>query len=186
MPGTDGPHAPVMTASTTLTAPAPSRAPTVVAPGPPAPGPPAPRVRLRRIRYEPEPGTPPRTGTGPDRREQGSPAPDEPTVVDLETTRRALSGSLRVAMEVLDGRRPAAQLVHHFEDRPLRYWRAAAHRRQVRAPARVVRMRLCLPRTGAAEVAAVCDIDGRVRALAARYERPGSGHPWRCTALRLG
>jgi hypothetical protein len=45
-------------------------------------------------------------------------------------------------------------------------------------------MRLCLPAPGAAEVAAVCGIDGRVRALAARFERRGGR--WLCTAVRLG
>lgn len=167
-----------MTAPTTLPTPAPAPRPpeTVTAP--------APRVRLRRMRYEPEPGAPPPDQAAePTRREPVAP---DPVDRDRENTRRALSGSLRVAMEVLDGRRPASQLGRHFEDSPLRYWRAAAHRRQVRAPAKVVRMLLCVPRTGAAEVAAVCDIDGRVRALAARYEKPGPGAPWRCTAVRLG
>jgi hypothetical protein len=40
-----------------------------------------------------------------------------------------------------------------------------------------------LPHPDAAEVAAVCRIDGRVRALAARFERRGAA--WCCTVLRL-
>jgi hypothetical protein len=44
-------------------------------------------------------------------------------------------------------------------------------------------MRLCLPRSGAAEVAVTCELDGRVRALAARFERRRAG--WCCTVLRL-
>ena len=137
--------------------------------------------RLRRMRYEPAPGT-----TG-----QVSSAPEpEPAVAagpaDTERVRRILAGTVRLAMEVLDGRRPPAQLGHHFDAAALRYWRVAAHQRRVRAPARVVRMLLCLPRPGAAEVTAVCDIDGRVRALAARFEQPDPAAVWRCTALRLG
>jgi hypothetical protein len=87
-------------------------------------------------------------------------------------------------MEVLDGRRPPAQLAVHVEPPVLRYWRAAAQQRLVRSPARFARIRLCLPRCGVAEVAVTCDIDGRARALAARFERDPRG--WRCTALRLG
>jgi hypothetical protein len=44
-------------------------------------------------------------------------------------------------------------------------------------------MRLCLPRSGVAEVAVTCELDGRVRALAARFEHRRAG--WCCTVLRL-
>ena len=139
--------------------------------------------RLRRMRYEPAPGTAGRVSTPPE------PNPVQTAAAgpaDTERVRRMLAGTVRLAMEVLDGRRPPAQLGHHFEAAALRYWRVAAHQRRVRAPARVVRMLLCIPRPGAAEVTAVCDIDGRVRALAARFEQPDSAGVWRCTALRLG
>jgi Family of unknown function (DUF6459) len=117
------------------------------------------------------------------------PAPDAPTAhepADTDQVRRKLAGAVRLAMEVLDGRRPFAHLRPHFDTAVLRYWRAAAHQRRVRAPARVVRMLLCFPRPGAAEVTAICDIDGRVRALAARFEQPDPTTGWRCTALRIG
>lgn len=176
MPGEARAHAAVMT--TTLL----DRAP--LAPSPPGP----PRARLRRMRYEPEPGTAPgperaRAGTGP----TGSGTTvSGPVVADPDSVRRALSGPLRLAMEVLDGRRPPAHLTHHFAPAPMRYWRVASQQRRFRAPSRMLRVLLCLPRAGAAEISAVCEIDGRVRALAARFEQRDAGGPWRCTALRLG
>jgi hypothetical protein len=91
---------------------------------------------------------------------------------------------LRLALEVLDGRRPPAQLGTHFAAAPLRYWRAATGQRTARAPARCGRLRLCLPRPGVAEVAVTCLVDGRHRALAARFERHDGR--WCCTAVRLG
>jgi hypothetical protein len=45
-------------------------------------------------------------------------------------------------------------------------------------------MRVCVPRSGVAEVAVTCEIDGRPRALAARFDRRHTA--WTCTALRLG
>jgi hypothetical protein len=139
--------------------------------------------RLRRMRYEPEPGAVPARVPAP------APHPvdhDLPRPADTERVRRALAGTVRLALEVLDGRRPQAHLGRHFDAAALRYWSVATHRRRVRAPARVVRILLCLPRPGAAEVTAVCDIDGRVRALAARFEQRDPAAAWRCTALRLG
>lgn len=154
---------------------------TLDAPPPAVPLPSAAAPRLRRMRYEPGPGTvaPVSTAAAP------SPAESDPHA-DTERMRRVLAGTVRLAMEVLDGRRPSTQLRRHFDAAALRYWRVAAHQRRVRAPARVVRMLLCLPRPGAAEVTAICDIDGRVRALAARFEQPDPAAGWRCTALRLG
>lgn len=90
---------------------------------------------------------------------------------------------LRTALEVLDGRRPPGQVESRFTPEVLRYWRATAAQRRVRTPARFARLRVCVPRSGVAEVAVTCDVDGRPRALAARLERAGA--TWRCTALRL-
>jgi hypothetical protein len=134
------------------------------------------------MRYEPESGAAP----DPVRAPRAAGPTDDPVGVDPETVRRALHAPLRLAMEVLDGRRPPAHLTHHFDPAAMRYWRVAAGQRRFRAPARVRRVLLCLPRAGAAEISAVCDIDGRVRALAARFEQRRAGEPWRCTALRLG
>ncbi|OJY39521.1 Rv3235 family protein [Pseudonocardia sp. 73-21] len=141
------------------------------------------RPRLRRMRYEPESGA---TSDPVRARTETGPVDDGRVDVDPEAIRRALHGPLRLAMEVLDGRRPPAHLRRHFAPCAMRYWQVAAGQRRFRAPARLLRVLLCLPRTGAAEVSAVCEIDGRVRALAARFEQPGAGGPWRCTAVRLG
>ena len=144
------------------------------------------------MRYEPGPGTTPvpvrvPVGPGPARVPVGpGPAVADAAEIDPDIVRRALYGPLRLAMEVLDGRRPPAHLGRHFDPAPMRYWRVATQQRRVRTPARLVRVLLCLPRPGAAEASVVCDIDGRVRALAARFEQPLSTGPWRCTALRLG
>jgi Family of unknown function (DUF6459) len=95
----------------------------------------------------------------------------------------AVTRVLRLAFEVLDGRRSPLQLVPHFAPEPLRYWRATSGQRTTRAPVRRGRMRLCMPRSGAAEVAVTCEVDGAIRALAARFERIDGR--WRCTAVRL-
>jgi hypothetical protein len=143
--------------------------------------------RLRRLRYEPEPGTAPaEPPPAPAPARTAPPSPPAAPGPDPDEVRRALAGTVRLALEVLDGRRPPAQLSRQFDAAARRYLSAAAGQRRVRTPARVVRMLLCTPRPGAAEVAAVCDIDGRVRALAARFERARPGATWRCTALRLG
>lgn len=140
--------------------------------------------RLRRMRYEPEPGA--RSEPPPPLRILPTPTPPVETPVEDVALRRTLAGLVRVALEVLDGRRPLAHIAGHFGASALRCWQVAAAQRRVRKPARIERMVLCVPRTGAAEVAAVCAIDGRVRALAARFERTGPDGRWRCVAVRLG
>jgi hypothetical protein len=90
---------------------------------------------------------------------------------------------LRLAVEVFDGRRPPEQLSTRLDPGTLGRWRAARSRRRTAAVSRVLRLRLCLLHAEAAEVAAVCRIDGRVRALAARFERHGPA--WTCTLLQL-
>ncbi len=140
------------------------------------------RPRLRRVRYEPGPGqrrpAPPPPPQQPIEQRPGSAARE---FVDAHHT---ITRILRLALEVLDGRRPSAQLETHFAPAPLRYWRAAVGQRAGRAPARCGRLRLCQPRPGAAEVALTCHVDGRYRALAARFERADGR--WLCTAVRLG
>lgn len=183
--------------TTTLTAPArpspPQPAP--LQPAPPQPAPPSPR--LRWMRYEPEPGGEDEPADVHSAATPGLPLPAPPdsslaatVLLDDDQARAAVSGVLRLAMEVLDGRRPLKQLARHFHAAPLRYWRVATQQRasthRVRAPARIHRIVLCVPRAGVTELAAVCGIDGRVRALAARFEQTDPAAPWRCTALRLG
>jgi uncharacterized protein DUF6459 len=149
------------------------------------PGPrtaPSPVVLVRPARYEPEPGAAhpaPALVAHP-----RSPVPPETGPTQAAEAHAVIAPALRLALEVLDGRRPAEHLGPLATPAVLRYWRAARGQRRARTPARLVAVRLCLPAPGAAEVAAVCGIDGRVRALAARFERRRGR--WLCTAVRLG
>jgi hypothetical protein len=142
------------------------------------------RPRLRPVRYEPGPGQAP-ARAAPPTPPTPPPAQERPasTARELVDAHNAVTRILRLALEVLDGRRSPVQLEPHFAPRPLRYWRAAVGRRAVRAPARRGRMRLCMPRPGVAEIAVTCRLDGTFRALAARFERTDGR--WRCTAVRL-
>lgn len=140
------------------------------------------RPRLRRVAYEPAPGEAPRRAGPPpaDPARTVGPAPAAPSAA-----REPITRLLRLACEVLDGRRPATQLAPHADESVLRCWRAAAARRPARrSPARFRRVRLCHPRPDAAEVAVAVELDGGVRALAARFELHGGR--WRWTAVRLG
>ena len=177
------------------------------APRPAAP--PARSPRLWRVRYEPELARPPAGRTRPDRwppplqpaspdvepdpaaadlpapaRRTGPPVGEQAPRAESIEARHAITRQLRTALEVFDGRRPPAHIADQVAPSVLRYWRAAAQQRHPRRPARFTRIRLCLPRSGVAEVAVTCDIDGRARALAARFERTRGR--WLCTALRLG
>lgn len=98
--------------------------------------------------------------------------------------RESVTHVLRLACEVLDGRRPHTHLACHVDESVLRYWRAAASGRRVRSPARFARVRITHPHPGAAEVAVAVELDGGVRALAARFDL--AGPHWRWTAARLG
>ncbi|OLT15742.1 hypothetical protein BJF78_15975 [Pseudonocardia sp. CNS-139] len=140
------------------------------------------RARVRRVRYEPEPGAPtagPPLPAGP-----MPPTAGPDGVHEFAEVYHDLARILRIALEVLDHRRPLLQLDGHFAAAPLRCWRVATMRRRPRTPAELRRMRMCIPRPGVAEVAVAADVDGRVRALAARFERAHTG--WRCTDVRLG
>lgn len=144
-----------------------------------APAPPV--VQVRRARYEPTPGA-----AGPP--QAGGPRPTTIPTTDLDAgdpdAHRRITAALRLALEVLAGRRPAVQLGALTTPAVLRYWQAARDQRRPRSSARLLKVRLCLPAEGVAEAAAVCAIDGRPRALAARFEQRGVG--WQCTAVRLG
>jgi hypothetical protein len=145
------------------------------------------RPSLRLLRYEPESGE-----------ESGSPPvrPHVPATVTVDATdtavvRRRAEQVLRLTFEVLDGRRPVAQLTGHLEPRALRYVRAAvAQRRARQQPARMTSLHLDQPCAGVAEVAVVYRRGSRARALAARFERvpavePDDPRRWRCVTLRL-
>ena len=135
--------------------------------------------RLCPLHYEPASGA--RTAVA--RRLVATPEPFTPPALDARSVRRTVGTTLRLAVEVFDGRRPPEQLATRLDPGTLGRWRAERARRRTAAASRVLRLRLCLPHAEAAEVAAVCRIDGRVRALAARFERQGPA--WTCTLLQL-
>lgn len=134
------------------------------------------------MRYEPAPGEDPPVPPAAPR--PSGPAPE--AVDDPPGAREAITRLLRLGCEVLDGRRPTAQLAAHSEDEVVRYWRVVAARRPAarRSPARFRRLRLCHPRPDAAEAALAVELDGQVRALAARFDLQDGR--WRWTAVRIG
>jgi uncharacterized protein DUF6459 len=138
------------------------------------------RPRLRPVPYEPLPGQAPARAAPVEPPPRERPAGGAREFFDAH---RAATRILRLAFEVLDGKRAPMQLAPHFAPRPLRYWRAATGQRATRVPVRHGRIRLCTPRSGVAEVAVTCRVDGTYRALAARFERADGR--WRCTAVRL-
>jgi len=135
--------------------------------------------RLCPLRYEPRPGA----RAVVVRRVVPPPEPYVPPPMDTQGVRRSVGTTLRLAVEVLDGRRPPEQLATRLDPGTLGRWRAARACRRTSGVSRLLRLRLCLPHAEAAEVAAVCRVDGRVRALAARIERHGPA--WTCTHLQL-
>ena len=131
--------------------------------------------------------------------ETAAPAPPDsaaaPTSFAPDRARLQAHLTLRLIVEVLDGRRPAAQLGGTVTDPVLRYVVCAAgrldeprsraahpgrrhtgHRRESSAErvrgAGLRSMRVCHPAEGVAEVSVVWRHRGRFRALAARFELP--------------
>ncbi len=145
---------------------------TVVAPSTAAPIGPAPRLRPARCR-------PAAAGMSP-----APGAPRVPRLPDHPDARVVVVRALRLACEVLDGRRPFAHLAAHAEPVVLRYWRAAAATRRSASPTRIGHPHLQHPCDGAAEVATALVVGGRPRALAARFDLVDGR--WRWTAVRLG
>jgi hypothetical protein len=161
----------------------------------PATRPHAPSARAPRVRplpYEPEPDA---AGGGRDGPAQPGRAarPDVPVPLDTVDPRetaalcRRAHDVLRLAVEVLDGRRPLAHLAPHLAPPALRYVRAARRTGAVhREASRLTSLHLSRPVEEAVEVAAVCRLAGRVRALAARFEgHAGDPAGWRCVTVRL-
>ncbi len=115
---------------------------------------------VARLRYEPTPGA--RAPFPALRRIVAPPEPYALPALDEPTVRRAVGSTLQLAIEVLDGRRTPDQLEARVDPSALGYWRAEAARKRSAAASRVLRLRVFLPHPNAAEVAAVCRIDGRV------------------------
>lgn len=141
--------------------------------------------RLRLVRYEPDPeeaglATRPLTTASIPRV-----LPPPPPAPPDERVRQHVQQVLRLTLEVLDGRRPIAQLGAFIDPSTLRYLRAVGRRGP--GPSRLTSLRMCRPRPDAVEAAAVYRVDGRVRALAARFEQlDGRSGSWQCVAMRLG
>lgn len=103
-----------------------------------------------------------------------------PVVTDAE--RVAVARMMAAVCEVLDGRRPVAQL--RAEAPVLRYLSAARSTRPRTAGAtRVLTVRASRPAREALEVAAVLRVDGRPRAVAARLDGPADR--WMLSAVRI-
>lgn len=165
-------HDAAMTA--TLVDIAPAAAPTAAPPG---------RYRIRRVWFDPEPGVQP---VRPDQRSDPEPSPllSDEEHREVAAARGPITAVVRIALEVFDQHRPPAQLAGHVTPRALRYWRATAAQRRTHRPSRILRIHLSTPRRGVIEATVVCELDGRVRALAARFDHVASSG-WRGSALRL-
>ena len=153
------------------------------------------RLRFRPLPdYEPdepdEPGLPPmrwsslRPATGPQLRlVPPPPEPDGPPVPPA-----ALAQVVRLVLEVLDGRRPVAQLRSLLPDAA---FEALLTRLRTVGPGCghvLRRLRACYPTGSAVEVSAVIGMrvpagGERVVAAAARFEREGDR--WTCVVLRF-
>lgn len=92
-----------------------------------------------------------------------------------------------LALEVLAGRRPPAQLQPHTSPRVFAAMTGGRRPRwcaEGTAPLLVGPVHVCEPVDGVAEVSAVAHRGGRAHAVAARLE--GIDGRWRCTALQIG
>lgn len=103
-----------------------------------------------------------------------------PVVTDVE--RAAVARLVAIICEVLDLRRPVAQLPAAAP--AVRYLRAARPTRpRVNGATRVLSVRASRPTRDGIEVVAVLQVDGRPRALAARLDGPAGA--WTMTAVRI-
>jgi Family of unknown function (DUF6459) len=110
-------------------------------------------------------------------------------VLPISDPRRLVGPLAQAIAEVLTGFRSPQQLAQVATLDVLRLLERNAGRmvpRGVRTPPRprVASLRLCEPRAGVAEVAAVIDTGTRCRAMALRLESQQS--KWRCTVVRVG
>lgn len=107
--------------------------------------------------------------------------------LDPEAVRLARR-TLTVVLEMWTSRRPLTHLDRLLDPAPARYVRVVAERlhQQNLRTARLTSIHVCHPHPEAAEVAAVCLIGHRTRALAARFERSRTRPTWRCRAIQLG
>lgn len=145
----------------------------------PATPPPATTVpRLRRVCYEPRSDS-----AGPDGLWEPKPLPVSITadVPDDPAAHAAARHMLLLAVEVLNHRRPITHLSDAATVSVIRCVRSAIPLRGVLRP---TSLHVHLPRSGAAEVTAVCRVGQSYRVIAARLDRRARSG-WHCTALRL-
>ncbi len=112
------------------------------------------------------------------------PGPENADPDAIRLARRTLC----VILEVWARRRPAHHLDGLIDPTVARYVDVVSHAFHVRniREARLHSMRVCQLHPDAAEVAAVCVIGRRPRALAARFERTQAGPAWRCQSIQIG
>lgn len=125
---------------------------------------------------------------GWDEQEHARPADERSALPDPRRTAATLAVAV---IEVLNGTRPASQLVRWTSQdvQTALARRAAVNSRVARHPTTarppiVKRVRVCEPSTGIAETSAVVVSPDRVRALAIRLE--ATEGRWRATALEVG
>lgn len=102
---------------------------------------------------------------------------------DAGPVRLLIGQALRVLLEAIDWHRPVEQLAKVATEPVVRHIRAARGCQRGGRVARLRSVRICRPTDDVAEVAAVVVFDGRVRAVAARFEHAPAG--WCCLALRI-
>jgi Family of unknown function (DUF6459) len=163
---------------------------TVVAPPHPPGNPIVPdRLVLRGVAPPPAPHRPgPRPGAAARAAAPGADfGPVWSSRGDLPDPREAGRRVLTTALEVLAGRRPAAQL-GRLASPGVRGALATGRRprwcTEGTSPIVVSTVHVCEPVDGVAEVSAVARRAGRAHAVAARLE--GLDGHWRCTALQIG
>jgi hypothetical protein len=102
---------------------------------------------------------------------------------DAGPVRLLVGQALRVLFEAIDGLRPIEQMAKIATVPVVRHVRAARACQRGGRVTQLRSVRICRPTENVAEVAAVVGFDGRVRAVAVRFERTSAG--WCCTALSI-
>ena len=105
-------------------------------------------------------------------------------VFDLELAEATVVRVFNALVEVYDGRRPVEQMRRVAAPAVLRYVRASRPVQAPRRAGRVLSYRVSRPAEDAVEASAVVALNGRVRAVAARFESCAPTG-WLCTAVRI-
>jgi hypothetical protein len=102
---------------------------------------------------------------------------------DAGPVRLLIGQALRVLFEAIDGLRPIEQLAKVATAQGVRHVRAARACQRGDRVTRLQSVRICRPTEDVAEAAAVVEFDGRIRAVAVRFERTSAA--WSCAALNI-